>query len=152
VRLSQKAWNNVLIFATLAMIAIFNLSHKMIDPDQTSSTPMTLLPANALIQEINFGTHKIERIGRGWRLQSDIERTISEDELRQIVDAWTMAQVEPVANIKTGDAYVIIIWLAGEPRAQVVQLSPANEDAYLIIDNKQYQLMSPHYSTLLIKE
>ena len=70
-RLSRRAWNNVLIFSMLIMIMLLNGMHKKFDSaDPLAKVP--LLPEHSLVLTLDFGKFAIERIGQSWRIkQSD---------------------------------------------------------------------------------
>ncbi len=79
IRLSRKAWNNVLIFSMLIMIFVFNGLHTKIlnNSEQVASQPVF---ADGQITELRFANVTIERIGVGARAvwQSDDPHTLGQ--------------------------------------------------------------------------
>lgn len=68
--LSQRGWNNVLIFASLFMIILFNSTHQKLFEGDNEDEKNTLIPDTGIIQLIDFSGLKFERIGANWRVQS----------------------------------------------------------------------------------
>ena len=65
IRLSAKGWNNVLIFAVLAFIALFQLSHnQLFKSSESHSAPVD---ASAVIMEVKLPMRQFQRLGSGWR-------------------------------------------------------------------------------------
>ena len=66
-RLSRTGWNNVIIFAMLLMIFLFNgLHHKLMQSD-SSDLIQPLLPTNSFVLTLAYPEMKIERVGTSWR-------------------------------------------------------------------------------------
>ena len=67
IQLKRTVWNNVIIFAMLIMIFLFNgLHHKIFSPSETVGM-QSVLPQGSAILTMAFSDIKIERIGTGWR-------------------------------------------------------------------------------------
>ena len=133
IRLSKRGWNNVIIFAMLFLILLFNFSNNMLlDNAVNSEEQHALLPEYSEINQIDFGTHRIQRIGLGWRMQPSL--AITEPELASIAQQWLQAtgQIMPFADLS--QAYVVSVQLAGEEQARVFKVSPQGEDVLI-----QYQ-------------
>ena len=64
-RLSKRGFNNVVIFAMLGMIFLFNLDRFVPQSQQPVSLP--LLPENAHVLKIEQSGYKLERVGQQWR-------------------------------------------------------------------------------------
>ncbi len=76
-QLSRRGWNNVLIFAVLGFICVFQLSQQgLLERQPERSAPV---PDTAVIMEIRFDETLIQRIGNGWRSPQS---------------AWNEAQIE----------------------------------------------------------
>ncbi|MCE2593998.1 hypothetical protein K6Y31_04110 [Motilimonas cestriensis] len=142
-KLSKKAWNNVLIFAVLGMIFIFNFSHKrMLNEEISSPKQTTLLPSHSMILTMQGPDYTIERIGRSWRSRPDIG--LAPEQLNKMMNAWLS---EPLATLElpTGQlpvsqfSQVYQFWLAGvdEP----VSLTLYQLESGLVISNWQSQLL-----------
>lgn len=142
-RLSKKAWNNVLIFAVLAMIFIFNFSHKkMLHNENSSPKQATLLPSQSMILTMQGPDYTVERIGRSWRSRPDIG--LAPEQLGQMMEAWLS---QPLATLELPEGQLPVsqfsqeyqFWLAGvdEP----VSLILYQLETGLVISNWQSQLL-----------
>ena len=135
-RLSKRAWNNVLIFASLFMIVLFNFSNKLM-LENANQAPLTLLPADAMIQRIEFGQQELQRIGRGWRLQP---MRGDEVDLNQLIQNWQQVILTPTERSMPANPYVITLWLAGEEKGRVVTLAPVKQQLLLAYQGQPYQV------------
>ncbi len=72
-RLSSRGWNNVLIFASLFMIVLFNTTHQKLIEGDSDTRRASLVAEQAIIQVIDYSGVKLERIGANWRVQSSLE-------------------------------------------------------------------------------
>ena len=135
-RLSKRAWNNVLIFASLFMIVLFNFSNKLM-LENANQAPLTLLPADAMIQRIEFGQQELQRIGRGWRLQP---MRGDEVDLNQLIQNWQQVILTPTERSMPANPYVITLWLAGEEKGRVVTLAPVEQQLLLAYEGQPYQV------------
>ncbi|HCV02892.1 hypothetical protein E5N72_16760 [Pseudoalteromonas sp. MEBiC 03607] len=138
-RLSRKAWNNVVIISMLLMIFFFNGLHKKLNTQPVEEGVQALLPEQSFILAMAFPELKIERIGTSWRSQSLQEASWQGDEqqLEQLVELWqhqklTIASL-PVSQISQSSAdYVASVWLAGEQLPAVYQLYHIDSKYYLL--------------------
>ena len=87
-RLSQKAWNNVIIFAMLAMILMLNLSS--FKPDD-SDLPSPIIEEGAILLSLQINQNVIERAGQTWRLEDIAQEQVSSQQLAILVDNWQRA-------------------------------------------------------------
>jgi len=138
-RLSRKAWNNVVIISMLLMIFFFNGLHKKLNTQPVEEGVQALLPAQSFILAMAFPELKIERIGTSWRSQSLQETTWQggEQQLEQLVELWQHQQLTiaslPVSKISQISAdYVASVWLAGEQLPAVYQLYNIDQQYYLL--------------------
>ncbi len=138
-RLSRKAWNNVVIISMLLMIFFFNGLHKKLNTQPVEEGVQALLPEQSFILAMAFPELKIERIGTSWRSQSLQETTWQGDEqqLEQLVELWQHQQLTiaslPVSKIShTSADYVASVWLAGEQLPAVYQLYNIDQQYYLL--------------------
>ncbi|TMP25244.1 hypothetical protein CWB99_21280 [Pseudoalteromonas rubra] len=74
-RLSRKAWNNVVIFSMLIMIFFLNGIHQKMNPSNEETGSMPLFEQQSFVLALGFPGYKIERIGTSWRLSADAEAT-----------------------------------------------------------------------------
>ena len=152
-RLSRKAWNNVVIISMLLMIFFFNGLHKKLNTPPANEGVQALLPEQSFILAMAFPELKIERIGTSWRSQKLQSITWQADEqtLEQLVERWQRQQLTiaalPVSKISKASAdyaavskldrqasadYVASVWLAGEQLPAVYQLYSIEQQYYLL--------------------
>ncbi|MDC3189861.1 hypothetical protein NQU96_08930 [Pseudoalteromonas elyakovii] len=138
-RLSRKAWNNVVIISMLLMIFFFNGLHKKLNTQPVEEGVQALLPEQSFILAMAFPELKIERIGTSWRSQSLQETTWQGDEqqLEQLVELWqhqklTIASLTVSKISQTSADYVASVWLAGEQLPAVYQLYNIDQQYYLL--------------------
>lgn len=137
IRLSKRGWNNVLIFATLLLIILFHQSGEFFNQAPVSSQSQSLLPEDVPVMKIDFGTHRLERIGQGWRIRPGLE--ISESELALLVDNWQQTIVTPFSGGKLQNAAVVVIWLAGQPQGVVFQITQQGNDVLVQHQGRLYR-------------
>ncbi|WP_371196056.1 hypothetical protein [Glaciecola sp. SC05] len=156
-RLSQKAWNNVLIFSMLILIAIFN--YDRLFPSNESGVQAVVADTEFIlsmqINQLNF-----ERIGTGWRVSApsadDIPNMQSED-IDALVNQWQRASLRPSssflpAEVTASPEYIVSIWVAGQKNAKVLGLLQSENTAYVIYDGDLYLLDFPNLNQLLPPE
>ena len=102
IKLTQKAWNNVIIISMLVLIVMFNSTSNFLNGESSSSQVSNLLPQSAEISSMDFGEYKIERIGQGWRVQ---HTAATEAQIQTLIDAWFSAKLLPLSeSISLADA------------------------------------------------
>lgn len=152
-RLSKRAWNNVLIFSMIALILILNLEQFKNDTPKTR----LIVPEGEYILSLNINGVEIERAGRQWRIASNgiqVTPTPAEDKLRNIVSAWQRAYVSPAdidfdTELFGQPDILVTLQLAGVSQATVIGFSIINEQLYLTLNTQVYILNSPNVSFLL---
>lgn len=131
-RLSQKAWNNVVILAMLFMVFLFTLSNDMINtPDDAQDELMPLFPPYSVIMSLDFGFVRLERIGQDWRVKGDLQASV--DELVRLSENWWSLEVQNTTISPTESPYVVSVLLAGEDKKRVFKLYPS--DAGLLLQS-----------------
>jgi hypothetical protein len=149
-RLSQKAWNNVIIFAMLAMILILNISSFKSDD---SDFPVPIIEEGGLLLSLQIDQYVIERAGQTWRLSSSSPLTNSQSSteesyaLAALVDNWQRALVKPqhevTAEVLQSPDVVVVLWLAGERNGLVLPIKTINQQTYLMFNNEVMLLDFP---------
>lgn len=134
IRLSKRGWNNVLIIVSLLLIILFSNMGKLFNSAPPSG-PQPLLPEGSEIIRIDYGTHQIERIGRGWRITP--ASGTSELQLSQITQNWLATSAAPMAG-KLTNPWIVTLWLAGEAQGRVFKLLPQGNDVLIEINNNLY--------------
>lgn len=149
-RLSQKAWNNVIIFTMLAMILVLNISSFKSDD---SDLPVPIIEEGGLLLSLQIDQYVIERAGRTWRLSSSSplanQQSSKEqsDALAILVENWQRALVKQQSDV-TAEALqspdvVVVLWLAGERNSLVLPIKTINQQTYLMFNDEVMLLDFP---------
>lgn len=154
IRLSQRGWNNVIIFTTLILILLFNFSSDFLNRNAEDKAEIsTLIPSGWVITTIDYGQDKVERIGQGWRSQSG---KLNHEDLTQLVSAWQNAEIELFDSKLNwqSDTQVIEVWFAGQAEPIEYSFLSLADKTLVKIDQKfkqqTYLLISPAFSNLTI--
>ncbi|MDF2179284.1 hypothetical protein P2G88_13570 [Aliiglaciecola sp. CAU 1673] len=139
IRLSRKGWNNVLIFATLLMILLFNQSGRFLT-DGEPATSHTLLPTDIPLMKLEFGAHQLERIGQGWRVRP--ASSLDEAQLMALVDHWQQALLIPMGEADLDTGIVVVAWLAGEAQGRIFRLVERDDSVWVAYDKKLFQIQN----------
>lgn len=146
IQLGRTAWNNVIIFAMLLMIFLFNgLHHKILSSDE-SSQEQSIIPENSTVLLYQYPTVKIERIGTGWRASKALDYDLS------LLDVdWRQAQGKLLEgefdNALTLEH--VTIHLAGIESPITYQLIKMDEQ-YGLVDNQQRILLLSEQQRMLL--
>ncbi|MFT6986873.1 MAG: hypothetical protein ACJAT7_002723 [Psychromonas sp.] len=145
-RLSRKGWNNVIIFAVLIIIFIFNFSPKLtLSP---KSQQRTVISSELIIVEIKTPDFKIKRVGRAWKSEPDLG--LSKQQLALLVQNWQQLKLEPQATKKNTAPYVIQIYTVNQEQPIIVQLFQQEDDYLLQIDSAISLFLSAQQLPLLL--
>ena len=127
-RLSRKGWNNVLIFAILTIIFIFNFAPKL--TLTTKQQQRTVIDKQLTIVEIKTPDFKIKRVGRSW--QSEPNLGLSEQQLALLVHNWQNLTLPSQTAIDDLTApYLISIYTASQEQPFIINLVE-QDDNYLL--------------------
>jgi hypothetical protein len=150
IKLSQKGWNNVIIFVTLGLILLFNFSSKFLNRNIEVNDIGHLVAPHQVITTIEYPEYKIERIGQGWRTNS---QDLNKDQLFQIPQRWQEAEVEPFSHPVVWDSQAISVtlWLAGQAEPQVYRFLPLADKVLVNVHQQTYQLSNHDYSQLFVE-
>ncbi|QUM74914.1 hypothetical protein HWV00_00810 [Moritella sp. 24] len=152
-QLSRRGWNNVLIFAVLAMMLVFQYSGKKLEGDDSASQYQSALPANAVVLSMLFDNIQIQRVGS--QLASVPELGLSQPQLKQIIKAWESATFKPVprdiviANLAYGINISFELANLAEPITLILYqiengyLLQNWQDQLLQIDESELQVLLP---------
>ena len=147
-RLSQRGWNNVIIFAMLLMILLFNTSNTFLTGSSEEATSVPLLPSESIVMQIDFGDKRIKRIGRGWRVSPASAE--SEATLAKLVDNWLEARMQPIGQVQLQHPWVVVVWLAGRTQGHVYQFYAQDEQLFVGVDAQLYQLPNMSATQLML--
>lgn len=153
-KLSQRAWNNVLIFSMLVLIIILNWENFV---SSDNAVPATALDESDVILSMQIDTLSFERVGTTWRVQgpkSLIPKGLSTEKINQIVNNWLRLQL---SELTTKDEYQyfvepdhnIKLFVAGRQEPLAVYLVLTDNQLYAMIDNQAFIVESPLYSDLI---
>lgn len=152
-RLSKRAWNNVLIFSMIALILILNLDQF----SQEEASTRLIVPEGEYILSVSINGLKIEKAGPQWRVSSSgiqANENISQTQLSNIIDAWQRAYISPVSTEFSTEVFgqpdiIAVLQLAGVSKQTVVAFNIVQEELFLVIDKQVYILNSPNVAQLL---
>lgn len=145
-RLGRRGWNNVLIFAVLAMILIFRLTGEKLEHNgqkhaqdtqqsQTTTAGLTLLPPGTTVLEIDLPNRVIQRVGTGWQSTPAAARTVV------TVDAWLHARLnewnKPIGAGVAGQSIQIFVAQRSDP----IQLTLFRKGKQYFLTNWQGKLL-----------
>lgn len=148
-RLSRKAWNNVLIFSMMIMIMLFNGLHKKFS-SEPEETVVTLLPEDALVLTLKFEHTSIERIGQSWRANPTVA-AMDELALENLMTAWLGFKAnwhidDNEAKVLTQGQmpqHFVIATLAGKSDGAVYAFYPQLESVWIHDQMQQRWLQAP---------
>ena len=150
IKLTQRAWNNVIIFSMLILIVLFNFSSQFLN-DENEEALSSLVPDDMTITTMEFEQHKVERIGQGWR---DTSGKCNHSELVELVEHWKAAKIELVTQNDSEQRQLetVKLWFAGQGAPVVYQFVQVLDKTFIAIDNKTYQLLYPTFPMLILSE
>ncbi|GLS92668.1 hypothetical protein GCM10007916_37400 [Psychromonas marina] len=135
-RLSKRGWNNVLIFAVLIVVFLFNFSHKLLL--QPKVHERTLISNDAMIVEIKTPDFSIKRVGRSWISEPNLG--LSEHQLSLLVQNWqTLPLQTKNAQVAPKDPFIMQVYTANEAQPIIVKLIQEGDD-YLLQTDQQMSL------------
>ncbi|GAA5216348.1 hypothetical protein ACFSJ3_12310 [Corallincola platygyrae] len=143
--LTKRQWNNVLIFASLSMILLFNVTHKRwLSSDEHER--LELVPADATVLTLDLPAASLELIGKGWRVTpADV---ISPTEAEKLVQQWlglsatpVLPEFEQAANAALSQPDLVIrVLLAGEQNPRTILLARTNQRWFVAMGDKRGEL------------
>lgn len=152
-RLSQKAWNNVIIFSMLIMITVLNLDRFGSEDDG----PQTILDNGEIVLSMQVDLNIIERVGQSWRISPKspaYSENVPAESLAILVQNWQRAIVkEPLEpfdiTMFERPNHVVAIWLAGEQQSRVYPIVRFQDSVYIKVNNEAKLLDFPNLSQLV---
>ncbi len=147
-RLSKRAWNNVLIFACLGMIIIFNLmSGKLIDNAEGSVA--TILPEQSMILTLEYPNVSIERLGTSWRVNPS--EIIQPADVERIMNTWLTISGEISLATSDEEGYRVTLWLAGQEHPMKLWIQPESQLITDILNQKTWIISPSQLNQLTVK-
>lgn len=124
IKLSRMGWNNVLIFASMFMILLFNYSHNMMTGGGKQGESQVLVANNTIIQNIDFNGVKLERLGASWRTVSTLQQEVQIN-APLIIETWTQQPFNTLSHapviLDTAKVFLVVVWAAGEPNGWIYE-------------------------------
>ena len=153
-RLSKRAWNNVLIFAMVGLILALNWE-RLSGDDETSVR--LIVPEGEFVLSMQINQVMIEKAGMIWRINPNgiqASSLVSNEQLEQIVSAWQQAYIAPAdiyfdPQVFSNPEVIVTLSLAGQPVPTVVALKIVQEQMFVVINKDIFVLMSPSVNALL---
>ena len=153
-RMSNRTWNNVLIFIVVAMILVLNLDKFNSDDGPKARL---IVPEGEFILKVSINQVEIEKAGQQWRVSSKgVQPNIlpNEAQLQSLVAAWQQAYISPAGldfdpAVFASPDTLVIISLAGKNEPVVVAFTIVEEQLFLILNKQVYILNSPSIKRLL---
>lgn len=150
IKLSRRNWNNVLIFAVLAlMFVLYGMPQR---GQQQSVAQARLIPADASLLMVSFGSLRLIQAGQQWQLQPLSARSADAEKMAL---AWQHSELEPAvgaqvqtkvpvaqASVQLAGQFKPILWLL-YPDAQGYLLQQAGQPTL-------YQLTAEQAAQLFI--
>ncbi|MEI5640438.1 MULTISPECIES: hypothetical protein [unclassified Pseudoalteromonas] len=136
VKMSRKAWNNVVIFSMLLMIFFLNGLHYKLNPSDEALEVESVLPEQSFVLALAFPGYKIERIGTSWRIElpQGSDSRYSTEQLQQLIAKWQQLQVQVIKAPELEDQQALTVarfWLATEELPLSYQLFREGKYYYL---------------------
>ncbi len=147
-RMSKRAFNNVVIFAMLGMIFLFNLDRFV--PESKLPANQPLLPEGVYVLKIEQNSQKLERVGQQWRF-AGINASLSTTPEQQI-EAWRSAIIQaakPPRSVTQTEPLVAVVWVAGQAQGLVYAFVEQNQNLWVNIDNQWYTVTNQRLDQLL---
>ena len=136
--LSKKGWNNVLIFACMGMIIMFNLMNdKLVDNAEGQVVP--ILPEQSMILTLEYPNYAIERLGTSWRVNPGDQ--LPTDEAAPLIQAWGELTGEVSLATSEEEGYRVTLWLAAQEHPIKLWIQPQESLITDIITQKTWRLM-----------
>ncbi|MGQ8364173.1 hypothetical protein [Glaciecola sp. 1036] len=153
-KLSQKAWNNVLIFSMLILIVIFNWERFF---GIATNDRMQLVPTGSVVLSMQIDQVVFERIGTSWRVNAPkqaLSPDLDTNAIEDMVKMWQSATIkQPDVEIDKSSLFpldhVVTLFVSGEGTPLVYSFKTLNEQVYVIYDARYYVLDFPSLEQLV---
>lgn len=134
--LSARAFNNILIFAMLAMIMLFNIDAWLPRPE--ADARLHLIEEHDLVLKVQLEQARLERIGTDWRV---INPAVDGVDARRVIQAWHATRLT-LAQLPTNPTaqYSAQVWIAGTEDAVELIFWQASDGSYVEIGASTYRL------------
>ncbi|MDC8831835.1 hypothetical protein [Alteromonas gilva] len=147
-RMSKRAFNNVVIFAMLGMIFLFNLDRFV--PESKLPANQPLLPEGVYVLKIEQHSQKLERVGQQWRFVGLNESLSTSPE--QHIQAWRDAVIQaskPPRSVDQTEPLVAVVWVAGQAQGLVYAFVKQDQNLWVNVDSQWYIVVNQRLDQLL---
>lgn len=152
VKLSRKAWNNVIIFSMLILIFLFNSTSNFLSGGADNEQATRLIPEGAVIANLDFDDVKVERIGQGWRA---LGLNVDENQLVRLNQAWLNATLDTsAAELSISQATksaTVVISFVGQATAVKFEVFQVADKTLVLTQQRLHLLLDTPYNSLFIK-
>jgi hypothetical protein len=148
-RLTRKGWNNVIIFAAMAMILILNVSNDKLFADKEESSQQKLFPQGELILTLELNSAMIiERVGTGWKITP--ESRLNAQGLSAMMLAWQdsigMTLASAPVGISEQGMFQAKLSLSGRPQPYFIDFYPVADQLLAYLHESEQWLTFPKAS------
>lgn len=148
-KLSSRAFNNIVIFAMLGMIMLFNLDAWLPKPSIHNKT--RLINEQDMLLRIDMNDGRIERIGTDWRLVADKNVPVPlAGDAYNWVQQWQDAELTPVNAIPAIiESTEVKVWLAAQNKPAELTLERTASDTFVTIAEQHFRITNTDYTALI---
>lgn len=148
--LSRRDWNNVIIFAVLALMLLFYIVPQQLALLKQQQLSEKVVPAGFLLVQLQFTQTNVQQAGVVWHFQPQQQ---SANSAAEIASAWQQLELEPELNppeINSQPVERVVVLLAGADSAQHWWLFQQQHNYYLQRQGQAnfYRLTETQYQQL----
>ncbi len=148
--LSRRDWNNVIIFAVLALMLLFYIVPQQLALLKQQQLSEKVVPAGFLLVQLQFTQANVQQAGVVWHFQPQQQ---SANSAAEIASAWQQLELEPELNppeINSQPVERVVVLLAGADSAQHWWLFQQQHNYYLQRQGQAnfYRLTETQYQQL----
>jgi hypothetical protein len=153
-RLTQKTWNNVLIFSMLILIVLLNYDRLF---GNAEGGTQGIVKESDFIVSLQINQMTFERIGTGWRVMAPTEADLpnmQSEGIDALIAQWQRALIRPspeniAPELTASPDYLVSLSVAGQQSAMVMGLLEVDGTTYVIYGGELYLLDFPTLAQLL---
>lgn len=143
--LSRKGWNNVLIFACMGMIILFNLMNDKLVANAEGEV-VSILPEQSMILTLDYPQFSIERLGTSWRITPS--ESLEQDNVAPLIEAWLKLSGEVSVATSEEEGFRVTLWLAGKEHPTKLWIQPQSQLVTDIISQDVWKINPHQLSTI----
>jgi len=145
VGLSRKGWNNVLIFACMGMIILFNLMNDKLVANAEGEV-VSILPEQSMILTLEYPQFSIERLGTSWRVTP--RESLGQDKVAPLIEGWLKLSGEVSIEASEEEGFRVTLWLAGQEHPTKLWIQPQSLLVTDIISQNVWKI-TPHQLSII---